>query len=53
MNKKKGTSRSCSTLIAMQDATLNGDVIFGKNSDRPVNESQPLEYFPPADHEDG
>lgn len=53
MSKKTRASRSCSTLIALQSATKNGDIIFGKNSDRPVNESQPLEYFPPADHEAG
>lgn len=53
MKKRAGTSRSCSTLIALQSATKNGDIIFGKNSDRPVNESQPLEYYPPADHQDG
>ena len=53
MTKNTGVSRSCSTLIALQSATKNGDVIFGKNSDRPVNESQPLEYFPPADHQPG
>lgn len=47
------TSRSCSTLIAMQSATKNGDIIFGKNSDRPVNESQGLKYYPAADHEPG
>lgn len=53
MSKKTRASRSCSTLIALQSATKNGDIIFGKNSDRPVNESQPLEYFPPANHEMG
>jgi len=53
MSIDKKTSRSCSTLIAMQEATRDGDIIFGKNSDRPVNESQPLRYFPPADHEAG
>ena len=53
MSVKKGTSRSCSTLIAMQSATKNGEIIFGKNSDRPVNESQPLKYYPPKDHETG
>lgn len=53
MKTTGGTSRSCSTLIAMQSATKEGNIIFGKNSDRPVNESQPLAYFPPADHETG
>ena len=53
MKKNSAASRSCSTLIALKSATKQGDIIFGKNSDRPVNESQPLEYFPPADHEKG
>ena len=53
MKMKKAVSRSCSTLIALSSATKAGDIIFGKNSDRPVNESQPLAYFPPADHEEG
>lgn len=42
--------RSCSTLIAMEEVTNTGGIIFGKNSDRPVNEAQPLEYFPPGEH---
>lgn len=45
--------RSCSTFVAMSPVTEQGTVIFGKNSDRPVNESQPLEYVPAADHEEG
>lgn len=50
MNVKDKSKRSCSTLVALQSATAGGDIIFGKNSDRPVNEPQPLEYFPPEDH---
>ena len=53
MKTGRQNSRSCSTLIAMQGATKNGDIIFGKNSDRPVNEPQGLKYYPAADHEPG
>ncbi|HML36334.1 MAG TPA: carcinine hydrolase/isopenicillin-N N-acyltransferase family protein [Bacillota bacterium] len=53
MKNERYYSRSCSTLIAMQSATEKGDVIFGKNSDRPVNEPQGLKYYPAADHEPG
>ena len=37
---------SCDTFVAMPDATVDGRVLVGKNSDRPVGESQPLAYFP-------
>lgn len=37
----------CDILLAMPDSTKNGKVIFGKNSDRPAGECQPL-YFSPA-----
>jgi len=43
----------CDTLIALGKATLNGTVIFGKNSDRPPNESQPLVYRPRLSREGG
>ena len=33
----------CDTFIALGSATLNGEVIFGKNSDRPYNEKQPID----------
>lgn len=46
-------TRSCTTMVATGQATKDGTVIFGKNSDRPVNEAQPLCYFPPADHPKG
>jgi secernin len=32
----------CDVLIAMSDATKNGKIVFGKNSDRPVDECQVL-----------
>ena len=30
----------CDTFVALPDATVDGSVIFGKNSDRPAGESQ-------------
>lgn len=32
----------CDTWVAMQDATVSGQVMLGKNSDRPVFDAQPL-----------
>lgn len=43
----------CDTFVALPDATLNGDVIFGKNSDRPGGELQDVEAFPAQDYADG
>lgn len=43
----------CDTWVAMRDATLAQNVIFGKNSDRPIFDCQPLVFYPgrgwPAD----
>lgn len=36
----------CDTWVALRDATLSGNVIFGKNSDRPVFDCQPLVFYP-------
>jgi secernin len=36
----------CDTWVALQDATLTGQVIFGKNSDRPAFDCQPLVRYP-------
>ncbi|MDA2913462.1 C69 family dipeptidase [Acidobacteriia bacterium AH_259_A11_L15] len=36
----------CDVLVALPDATGNGKVVFGKNSDRPAGECQPLHYSP-------
>jgi len=43
----------CDTWVAMKDATLDGKVIFAKNSDRPIFDSQPLvlqprQHWPPG-----
>jgi secernin len=40
----------CDTFAALPDSTLNGDVIFGKNSDRPQGETQDVVVIPAAKH---
>ncbi len=40
----------CDTFIALPDATHNGDLIFGKNSDRPTGEIQSVVTFPERDY---
>jgi secernin len=42
----------CDTLVAVGKATMDGIVIFGKNSDRSPNESQPLVKHPLLSHEE-
>ena len=36
----------CDTWVALPDATLAQKVIFGKNSDRPIFDCQPLLLYP-------
>jgi len=36
----------CDTFVALSDATLGREVIFGKNSDRPKGEIQDIVVFP-------
>ena len=36
----------CDTWLALGDVTLSQNVIFGKNSDRPIFDCQPLVFFP-------
>ena len=40
----------CDTFVALPDATINGDVIFGKNSDRPSGEIQDVVVIPAQTH---
>ncbi|MFW9928442.1 MAG: carcinine hydrolase/isopenicillin-N N-acyltransferase family protein, partial [Candidatus Thorarchaeota archaeon] len=40
----------CDTLIALGNTTLEGHVIFGKNSDRPSSEAQLITYTPATHH---
>ena len=52
MHYHSGT-RSCTTMAATGKATRDGSVIFGKNSDRPINEAQPLCFFEAKDYGKG
>jgi secernin len=36
----------CDTFVALPSVTVDGSVVFGKNSDREPNEAQTLEYHP-------
>jgi secernin len=46
-------SRSCSSMVAVGSAVGSGEVILAKNSDRPLNEAQPLCFFPAKDYPSG
>lgn len=37
---------SCDTFVTQADAASHGRMIFGKNSDRPAGEAQPLRFVP-------
>jgi len=43
----------CDTFVALSSATVDGSVLFGKNSDREPNEAQSLEYYPAQHYSDG
>ena len=43
----------CDIFVALSDVTLGGEVIFGKNSDRPSGEVQDVVEFPAQRHIDG
>ncbi|XP_070565965.1 secernin-3-like [Ptychodera flava] len=45
--------RSCDTFVALPPSTADGNIIFGKNADRPCDEVQEVIYFPAADHSPG
>ena len=42
---------SCDTFVVMSDLTSSGDVIFGKNSDRPVGEVQEVVRIPSKNYQ--
>lgn len=44
------TLLSCDTMVALGNSTQSGNVIFAKNSDRPLGEAQPLRVYEAADH---
>ena len=43
----------CDTFVALGNATLDGSVLFAKNSDREANEAHEIELVPAADHKTG
>lgn len=43
----------CDTFVALGNATRDGSIIFGKNSDREPNEAQQIVLIPHAAHPDG
>ena len=43
----------CDTFVALPDVTLGGELIFGKNSDRPSGEVQDVVNFPVQQHAAG
>ncbi|MEM4736225.1 MAG: C69 family dipeptidase [Candidatus Thorarchaeota archaeon] len=42
----------CDTVVALGSVTRDGVTYFGKNSDRPPNEPQPIRYISAQTHED-
>jgi hypothetical protein len=44
---------SCDTFVVMGDVTNTGEVVFGKNSDRPKGEVQEVVSFEPGYFEPG
>lgn len=44
---------SCDTLAVAADNSACHSHMMAKNSDRPIGEAQPLQWFPPADHTAG
>lgn len=44
---------ACDSLVALNNATTNGNTLFAKNSDRPARECQPLALLPAARHAPG
>ena len=51
--REEGLSLCCDTMVAVGDATAGGETILAKNSDRPPNESQPLDFYPARDYSPG
>jgi secernin len=43
----------CDTWIALSGATAGGQIIFGKNSDRPIFDCQPLMLYPRTEWQQG
>jgi len=43
----------CDTIVALGNSTLDGNVLFGKNTDREPNEAHEIIIIPAAQHEPG
>jgi len=43
----------CDTFVALAPATVDGSVVFAKNSDRPAGEAQGIRRYPAATHPPG
>ena len=41
-----GRPWSCDSFVVLPAGSADGSMLLGKNSDRPVNETQPLRYLP-------
>ncbi len=48
--RKRKSPKGCDTFVAYPPTTASGHVVFGKNSDRPSGELQPLMRYPRARH---
>jgi secernin len=46
MTRADGRSWSCDSFVVLPAASVDGSMLLGKNSDRPVNETQPLRHVP-------
>ena len=44
---------SCDTMVSVGGTSARSNTVFGKNSDRPFDETQPLELHPRQDHPAG
>lgn len=48
--RKRKSPKGCDTFVAYPPTTASGHVVFGKNSDRPSGELQPLMRYPRAQY---
>ena len=51
--RRRPTALGCDSIVALGAASATGATLFGKNSDRPPDESQPLLLVPAATHPPG
>lgn len=53
MQRFETHGRSCTSMVSLGNLTATGATIYAKNSDRPVNEAQPMCFSPAMDYPDG